>query len=1238
MAIIKYKDKNGNLQPLGATGDHSHSLESLGAAAKDHPHDVATAEKDGFMSKGDKAALDEAGKDIEKLETLLGNDQTPVSEKIAQAVEAEATRALEEEKGLDERLSTIEGDYLIKQDKTSLEQQIAAAEESAVDRVLGYAEGDTVSIDFDTLKKVATWIASDIDESEKLTGRVSAIEGDHLTSKDKDELNGKIAKNSGDITTLNGQVASKVAQSDFDTWTAKMPSSGTVAELVNSTVEGLNIKQYATNQDLDSAEARIAKLEALPQGDATTSASGFMSSGDKQKLEGIDSGANKYVHAIHISAESGLYKVTVDGEGHVSGTSKVEKSDITGLGIPSQDTTYKTATDTTEGLMSANDKKALDTLSSWVTGSVSEAISQAIQGHGHNYAKSDSDGGAADAAKKVSNSLIVQLNGGTADDTNKFTFNGSAAKTINITPSSIGAAANSSFKGTTNTTPTAGLVPAPTKGDTAKFLCNNGTWATPPDTNTTYSAGTGISLNGTVFSNSGVRSVSEGSTKGTISVNIGGTSTDVSVKGLGSAAYTDSGKYESSGAAAEALAAANKYTDDAIDDITPSSIGAAASSHGNHVPTTETANNAKFLRNDNTWQTVTPGNIGALTATTISRGNFNDIKNPGIYALYATSQNAPTDTGYWTLIVGTSSNQTGNYVHQIAICECTCDMYIRYKAESTWCDWRSINPGSASTSKAGIVQLLDSISSTSTSKAATPNSVKTAYDLANSKSAVKLNGSSTASGTASFYAPTSAGTSGQILKSNGSGAPSWADAPSTMTGATSTTNGKSGLVPTPAAGANELFLCGNGSWATVTTGIPYASADTKGCIKVGTGLSISDGVLSATGGGVSSASPTFTGSLSLNRNGTVADYSSTLGFLNTASAQCAHAEGNATEASAFGAHAEGFESTASGTYSHAEGRGTTASNQSSHAEGEETLASGLYSHAEGYGTVASGAYSHTEGYGTVANSTYCHAEGSGTVAKGYCAHSEGCQTAAGKYQHAQGTYNNQTTATAPEGIGASAATAFVIGNGTSTANSNAFRVTYQGNTYGAGSTINQGADYAEYFEWQDSNPGTEDRRGYFVTLDGEQIKIAEPNDYILGIISGQPAVIGNGDEDWRGRYILDEFGAFITEEFEYEEEIHETVIDEETGEARVETKTVTKTGTKYKENPDYDSSLPYVQRADRPEWDAVGMMGVLSVRDDGTCQVNGYCKVAEGGIATASESGYRVIKRINDHIVKVVFR
>lgn len=49
--------------------------------------------------------------------------------------------------------------------------------------------------------------------------------------------------------------------------------------------------------------------------------------------------------------------------------------------------------------------------------------------------------------------------------------------------------------------------------------------------------------------------------------------------------------------------------------VTPANIGAAAASHGNHVPATQTADNTKFLRNDNSWATVTPANIGAATST-----------------------------------------------------------------------------------------------------------------------------------------------------------------------------------------------------------------------------------------------------------------------------------------------------------------------------------------------------------------------------------------------------------------------------------------------------------------------------------------------------------------------------------------------------------------------------------------------------------------------------------------------
>jgi hypothetical protein len=376
--------------------------------------------------------------------------------------------------------------------------------------------------------------------------------------------------------------------------------------------------------------------------------------------------------------------------------------------------------------------------------------------------------------------------------------------------------------------------------------------------------------------------------------------------------------------------------------------------------------------------------------------------------------------------------------------------------------------------------------------------------------------------------------------------------------------------------------------------------------------SISDGI--SGGNYMSINNPTGTGSFSMNRKA-----GTTIG-------QYSVAEGNGAEASGYGSHAEG-ESVASGDLAHAEGV-STAEGLHAHSEGFQAVAWGEKSHAEGYGARAEGCASHAEGWFTSTQGTAAHAEGNQTQANGEYSHAAGYFTNAhSDNQYVIGHYNQASQSGSTTGT---TGDAFIIGKGTDSSFSNAMRVTFAGKIFAAQTTITAGADYAEFFEWQDANPNSEDRRGYFVTLDGENIKIATPDDYILGIVSGMPCVIGNGDEDWRGRYILDEFGAFITEEFEYETEI----INKETGEIT----TVTKTGTRYKENPDYDPTLPYIQRENRPEWDAVGMMGVLSVRDDGTCQVNGFCKVAEGGIATASESGYRVIKRINENIVKVVFK
>lgn len=142
-------------------------------------------------------------------------------------------------------------------------------------------------------------------------------------------------------------------------------------------------------------------------------------------------------------------------------------------------------------------------------------IGAAASGHTHKYAGSSSAGGAATSANKVNSSLTVKLNGGTTEGTNLFTFNGSSAKSVNITPSSIGAATSSHN--------------------------HDDRYYTETEVNTKLS-------------------------------------------------------------------------------------GKANTSHGNHVPATQTASNKVFLRNDNTWATVTPANIGAAASShTHKVANISDL-------------------------------------------------------------------------------------------------------------------------------------------------------------------------------------------------------------------------------------------------------------------------------------------------------------------------------------------------------------------------------------------------------------------------------------------------------------------------------------------------------------------------------------------------------------------------------------------------------------------------------------
>ena len=97
---------------------------------------------------------------------------------------------------------------------------------------------------------------------------------------------------------------------------------------------------------------------------------------EKTKLGGIEEGANKYTHPTHTAAASGLYKVTVDALGHVTATTKVVKNDITGLGIPAQDTTYTEVPQSANGLMTASDKTKLDGMTIATDAEVTEMLTE----------------------------------------------------------------------------------------------------------------------------------------------------------------------------------------------------------------------------------------------------------------------------------------------------------------------------------------------------------------------------------------------------------------------------------------------------------------------------------------------------------------------------------------------------------------------------------------------------------------------------------------------------------------------------------------------------------------------------------------------------------------------------------------------------------------------------------------------------------------------------------------------
>lgn len=150
---------------------------------------------------------------------------------------------------------------------------------------------------------------------------------------------------------LAAQLIPEGAQESLDTlteianWIQEHPDD---ASAMNTAITKLNSIVAGIGGEEDDYATVIAAIEGK-----LTAALATITAGDTNghlDVNGTD--VTVYTHPAHTAKASGLYKVTVDAEGHVSAAEAVTKQDITGLGIPAQDTTYQKATAAANGLMS----------------------------------------------------------------------------------------------------------------------------------------------------------------------------------------------------------------------------------------------------------------------------------------------------------------------------------------------------------------------------------------------------------------------------------------------------------------------------------------------------------------------------------------------------------------------------------------------------------------------------------------------------------------------------------------------------------------------------------------------------------------------------------------------------------------------------------------------------------------------------------------------------------------------
>ena len=507
-------------KPLSFTGSSgiesnpeaaSQTRQNIGAAAINHTHDVATAGAAGFMSAEDKTKLDgleqvdtsvfvtkeDADADYAAISHIHDDryyTESEVDSKLADKANATHTHTIANVTNLQETIDGLEADIAGKANVSHTHDDRYFTETEITDKLATKA---------DTGHKHA---ASDVTSGTFALDRIPTITDAKISGMSASKLTGTIP--TANLPSYVDDVVEGATTEDF-------PKTGEAGKIYVATSTN---KTYRWS---GSGYVEISASLAL----GTTSSTAFRG----------DYGNVAYTHATAKGAAfaSGLYKITTNSQGHVTAATAVTKSDITALGIPGSDTNTNTTYELTKS-GSTITLEGSDGSSTSVTDSNTVYTHPTTPGNKHIPAGGSSgqilrwsaDGTAAWGADNNTNTTYTLSKSGstitltgsdgsktsvTDSDTNttytlgSFGITATAAelnKLDGVTATAteinyldgvtsaiqtqLNGKAASSHTHTNATTAAAGFLPK-LGGGTTNFLRADGTWAKPPDTNTTYS-------------------------------------------------------------------------------------------------------------------------------------------------------------------------------------------------------------------------------------------------------------------------------------------------------------------------------------------------------------------------------------------------------------------------------------------------------------------------------------------------------------------------------------------------------------------------------------------------------------------------------------------------------------------------------------------------------------------------------------------------------------------------------